>query len=157
MAQPLGSEARAGLKLISPTAIYVILLLAVPLATVLIYSVLTGGRGNVSLPITIENYAELWTKAQYGYIMLKSLLVALTVTLPLPMANEGVTDHRPLAPTVAVITSPVPGMVTVITSPSAPVPVMLGVSSLVTRSLLAPVLLLSSRRPVKLGARVSTA
>ena len=80
MAQPLGSEARAGLKLISPTAIYVILLLAVPLATVLIYSVLTGGRGNVSLPITIENYAELWTKAQYGYIMLKSLLVALTVT-----------------------------------------------------------------------------
>ncbi len=80
MAQPLGSEARAGLKLISPTAIYVILLLAVPLATVLLYSVLTGGRGNVSLPVTVDNYAELWTKAQYGYIMLKSLLVALTVT-----------------------------------------------------------------------------
>lgn len=80
MAQTPNSEARTGLKLISPTAIYVILLLAVPLATVLLYSVLTGGRGNVSLPITIENYAELWAKAQYGYIMLKSLLVALTVT-----------------------------------------------------------------------------
>lgn len=80
MAQTPGSEARTGLKLISPTAIYVILLLAVPLATVLLYSVLTGGRGNVSLPLTDDNYAELWSKSVYGYIMLKSLLVALTVT-----------------------------------------------------------------------------
>ena len=80
MAQPLGSEAKAGLKLISPTAIYVILLLAVPLATVLLYSVLTGGRGNVSLPVTGENYAELWSKPVYGYIMFKSLMVALGVT-----------------------------------------------------------------------------
>ncbi len=80
MAQTPGSEARTGLKLISPTAVYVILLLAVPLATVLIYSVLTGGRGNVSLPVTIENYSELWAKSVYGYIMVKSLMVALVVT-----------------------------------------------------------------------------
>lgn len=80
MATTPGSEARAGLKLISPTAIYVILLLALPLATVLIYSVMTGGRGNVSLPLTIDNYAELWSKPVYGYILLKSLLVALSVT-----------------------------------------------------------------------------
>lgn len=80
MAAAPNSEARAGLKLISPTAIYVILLLAVPLATVLIYSVLTGGRGNVSLPITGENYAQLWSKSVYGYILFKSLMVALIVT-----------------------------------------------------------------------------
>lgn len=80
MAQTPGSEARTGLKLISPTAIYVILLLAVPLATVLLYSVMTGGRGNVSLPLTFENYAELWSKSVYGYIMFKSLMVALVVT-----------------------------------------------------------------------------
>lgn len=80
MAQTPGSEARTGLKLISPTAVYVILLLAVPLATVLIYSIMTGGRGNVSLPFTIDNYAQLWSKSVYGYIMLKSLLVALAVT-----------------------------------------------------------------------------
>jgi spermidine/putrescine transport system permease protein len=80
MAETPSSEARTGLKLISPTAIYVILLLAVPLATVLIYSVLTGGRGNVSLPVTLENYAELGSKSVYGYIMFKSLMVALTVT-----------------------------------------------------------------------------
>jgi spermidine/putrescine transport system permease protein len=80
MAATPNSEARSGLKLISPTAIYVILLLAVPLATVLIYSVLTGGRGNVSLPVTGENYAQLWSKSVYGYIMFKSLMVALIVT-----------------------------------------------------------------------------
>ena len=80
MAQTPGSEARTGLKLISPTAIFVILLLAVPLATVLIYSVMTGGRGNVSLPLTFVNYSELWSKSVYGYIMLKSLMVALVVT-----------------------------------------------------------------------------
>lgn len=80
MAATPRSEARAGLKLISPTAIYVIVLLALPLATVMIYSVMTGGRGNVSLPLTFENYAELWSKPVYGFILLKSLLVALTVT-----------------------------------------------------------------------------
>ena len=80
MAEVPSSEARTGLKLISPTAIYVILLLAAPLATVVIYSVLTGGRGNVSLPLTFENYSELWSKSVYGYIMLKSLMVALIVT-----------------------------------------------------------------------------
>jgi spermidine/putrescine transport system permease protein len=80
MAATPSSEARAGLKLISPTAIYVILLLAVPLATVIIYSVMTGGRGNVSLPLTYENYSELWSKSVYGYILFKSLMVALVVT-----------------------------------------------------------------------------
>lgn len=80
MAQTPSSEARTGLKLISPTALYVILLLAVPLATVLIYSVMTGGRGNVSLPLTGENYSELWSKSVYGFIMFKSLMVALVVT-----------------------------------------------------------------------------
>jgi spermidine/putrescine transport system permease protein len=80
MAATPSSEARTGLKLISPTALYVILLLAAPLATVVIYSVLTGGRGNVSLPLTFENYAELASKSVYGYIMFKSLMVALIVT-----------------------------------------------------------------------------
>jgi spermidine/putrescine transport system permease protein len=76
------SEARAGLKLISPTAIYVVLLLAVPLATVLIYSVLTGGRGTVDLPFTLENYAQVLfhPKGAYLFIMFKSLMVALVVT-----------------------------------------------------------------------------
>lgn len=81
MAATPKSEARAGLKLISPTALYVMLLLAVPLATVLLYSVMTGGRGVVALPLTIDNYAKLWSQPVYGFIMFKSLMVALSVTL----------------------------------------------------------------------------
>lgn len=80
MAATPSSEARTGLKLISPTAIYVILLLAAPLATVVIYSVMTGGRGNVSLPLTLANYTELASKSVYAYLLFKSLMVALTVT-----------------------------------------------------------------------------
>jgi ABC-type sugar transport system permease subunit len=39
------SEARTGWLLVTPPAVYTILLLAAPLATVLIYSVLTGDKG----------------------------------------------------------------------------------------------------------------
>jgi spermidine/putrescine transport system permease protein len=82
MAATPEAEARAGLTLISPTAIYVILLLALPLATVLGYSVMTAGPGGtVGLPLTVENYGELFAKPVYGFIMLRSLLVALAVTL----------------------------------------------------------------------------
>jgi spermidine/putrescine transport system permease protein len=83
MAETPSTEARAGLKLISPTAIYVILLLAVPLATVLIYSVMTAGKlGAVSLPFTLENYGEIifHPRGAYLYILMKSLLIALCVT-----------------------------------------------------------------------------
>ncbi len=80
MAATPRSEARTGLKLISPTAIYVILLLAVPLATVLVFSVMMGGRANVSFPVTLDNYAKLLSNWAYSYILLKSLLVALSVT-----------------------------------------------------------------------------
>ena len=80
MAQSSKSEAKAGLTLISPTAIYAILLLAAPLATVLIYSVLTGGRGQVALPVTFGNYRELWEKPIYGFILWRSLYVSLLVT-----------------------------------------------------------------------------
>jgi spermidine/putrescine transport system permease protein len=75
------TEAFKGLRLISPTLFYCLILMAVPLATVLVFSILTGGRGVTSLPITGENYAELWSRGVYGYIMAKSLFVALTVTL----------------------------------------------------------------------------
>lgn len=74
-------EARSGLALISPTAIYAILLLAAPLATVLVYSVLTGENGKVSFPFTLDNYGEMLGKPIYQAVMLRSLYVSLLVTL----------------------------------------------------------------------------
>ncbi len=67
--------------MISPTAIYAILLLAAPLATVLIYSVLTGADGRVGLPLTLENFGELFDKPLYKVVILRSLYVSMLVTL----------------------------------------------------------------------------
>ncbi|MCU0816750.1 MAG: ABC transporter permease [Cypionkella sp.] len=85
MAQSKGSgldrEARSGLAMVSPTLIYGMLLLAAPLATVLIYSVLTGGGGTVTWDFTWDNYVTVWTGDVYRAIMLRSLTVAFGVTL----------------------------------------------------------------------------
>lgn len=74
------SEAASGLLLISPTAIYAVLLLAAPLATVLLYSVLAGERGAAPWDFTLANYIEVWTGPVYRAIMIRSLIVSLGVT-----------------------------------------------------------------------------
>ena len=74
------SEAASGLALISPTAIYAILLLAAPLALIFIYSFLTDGYLEIIRTFTFANYIEAWTNELYRVIMVRSLLVALTVT-----------------------------------------------------------------------------
>jgi spermidine/putrescine transport system permease protein len=74
------SEQRSGLMLISPTAIYAILLLAAPLGTVVVFSLLAGGRGAAPWDFTLANYIEVWTGPVYRAIMLRSLIVALAVT-----------------------------------------------------------------------------
>lgn len=81
MADTDAKEARTGWLLISPPAIYAVLLLAAPLATVLLYSVLTGGKGEVGLPFTLANFAELFEKPIYQAVMLRSLYVSMLVTL----------------------------------------------------------------------------
>jgi spermidine/putrescine transport system permease protein len=81
MAVTPSSEAKAGLKLVSPTALYAILLLAAPLATVLIYSVLTDGQNRIIWDFTLSNYVEVWSGKVYQAIMLRSLTVSMLVTL----------------------------------------------------------------------------
>ena len=75
------SESASGLAMISPTAIYAVLLLAAPLGTVVLYSLLTGGRGAITWDFTLANYIEVWTGPVYRAIMLRSLIVALCVTI----------------------------------------------------------------------------
>jgi spermidine/putrescine transport system permease protein len=76
------SEAASGLALISPTALYATLLLAAPLATVLLYSVLTDGDqpGQIIWNFTLGNYAETWGRDVYRAIMWRSLIVSVSVT-----------------------------------------------------------------------------
>ncbi len=56
------SDAASGLALISPTALYAILLLAAPLGTILLYSFLTDGYLEIIRQFTFANYVEAWTK-----------------------------------------------------------------------------------------------
>ena len=75
------SEAATGLMLISPTALYAVLMLAAPLATILIYSVMTDGYLTVVRDFTFANYIEAWTDPIYRAVMIRSLGVAMAVTL----------------------------------------------------------------------------
>ena len=74
------SEAASGLAMISPTAIYAILLLAAPLTLIFIYSFLTDGYLEIIWTFTFANYIEAWTNELYRVVMLRSLFVSLTVT-----------------------------------------------------------------------------
>ena len=86
MAEPIrnrrfwGTEAASGLTLISPTAIYVILLLAVPLGTIIITSFMTDGYLTVVPDFNIRNYIETWSNRVYRIIMVRSLWVSMSVT-----------------------------------------------------------------------------
>ena len=75
------SEAASGLTLISPTALYALLLLAVPLAAILTYSFLTDGYLEILWQPTFANYAEIFTDPLYRQVLLRSLMVSGLVTL----------------------------------------------------------------------------
>ena len=75
-----GTEAASGLALISPTAIFAILLLAAPLATTLLYSVFTDGYLVVEPTLTVENYTKAWSSPVMQSIMARSLMVSMLVT-----------------------------------------------------------------------------
>lgn len=74
------TEAVSGLLMISPTAIYALLLLAAPLATIFAYSFLTDGYLTVDPIPTFGNYTEAWTNEVYRVVMLRSLGVSMAVT-----------------------------------------------------------------------------
>jgi spermidine/putrescine transport system permease protein len=67
--------------LVSPTALYAILLLAAPLGTIILYSFLTDGYLEIVRTFTLANYHEAWTNELYRTVMLRSLGVSMAVTL----------------------------------------------------------------------------
>ncbi|MGB3279473.1 MAG: ABC transporter permease [Pseudorhodobacter sp.] len=75
------TEAASGLLMISPPAIYAILMLAAPLGTILLYSFLTDGYLEIIRDFTMANYVEAWTNELYRSVMIRSLGVSMTVTL----------------------------------------------------------------------------
>jgi spermidine/putrescine transport system permease protein len=86
MAEPkrkrgLSAEAISGYTLISPTALYAILMLAAPLAAILAYSFLKDDYLTVLREFTLQNYIEAWTDPLYRQVLLRSLMVSGLVTI----------------------------------------------------------------------------
>ncbi len=84
-------EARRGWLLVSPTALFVLLLLAAPLATVVSFSFFTQDFLTVDYTPTLNNYREAFTDPIYRVLMLRSLWIsglvtAVTVILAFPIA-----------------------------------------------------------------------
>ncbi len=83
------SEAANGLVLVSPTALYAIIMLAVPLGAILVYAFLTDCPSDactepgqrIAFSFTLANFAEAWGDELYRVVMLRSLFVSMMVTL----------------------------------------------------------------------------
>ncbi|WP_097030283.1 ABC transporter permease [Cereibacter ovatus] len=74
------SEAAQGYLMVGTPALYAILLLGAPLATIILYSFLTDGYLEIIRDFTFANYREAWTNELYRSVMLRSLWVAAAVT-----------------------------------------------------------------------------
>ncbi|MGB3148757.1 MAG: ABC transporter permease, partial [Paracoccaceae bacterium] len=76
------SPAFNGYALISPTALYAVLLLAAPLATVVYLSFQMDGTGvrEVIHQFNVQNYVTAWTDPIYRALMQRSLFVSFMVT-----------------------------------------------------------------------------
>lgn len=81
MGVTLDKEARQGLTLLSPTALYALLLLAAPLAMVVTFSFWTQNYLDIDTTPTLDNYREAWTKPIYQVLMFRSLRISLIVTI----------------------------------------------------------------------------
>lgn len=74
------SEASRGWLLVAPPAVYALLLLAAPLATVVAFSFWSQDFLTLDRSFTLKNYAEAVSEPLYRLLMLRSLWIAAAVT-----------------------------------------------------------------------------
>ena len=74
------NEGKQGLKLISPTLLYALVMLAAPLAMVILFSFWTQDYLDVNTTLTLNNYREAWSQPLYRVLIARSLSISLIVT-----------------------------------------------------------------------------
>ncbi len=74
-------EAGQGLWLISPTFIYVLVMLAAPLLMVITFSFWTQDYLTIDTSLTLNNYREAWGTPIYQVLMWRSLKISVIVTV----------------------------------------------------------------------------
>jgi len=102
LARHLYRRLNPGLVLISPPLLYAVILLAVPVAAVVALSFWSQDYLEIQRDLTFVNYQTAWTGHVYQALMLRSIKIALlvsiaTVLLAFPMAyflSFHVADHR---------------------------------------------------------------
>lgn len=77
----LRSEAAAGLLIVSPAFLYALLLLAAPMALVILLGFWTQDYLAIDRTFTLANYEAAWTDPLYRLLMLRSLAVSGVVTV----------------------------------------------------------------------------
>ena len=87
----LRGEQAAGWLLVSPSFLYALLLLAIPITAILVLSFWTQHDLALDRTFTLANYQEAWTNPLYRVLMLRSLWIsaavtAITVLLAYPIA-----------------------------------------------------------------------
>lgn len=80
ISRALRSEGGKGLLAVSPPLVYALLLLAAPLATIVLFSFWTQSFLTIDRTFTLSNYAEALTDPLYRELMLRSLRISATVT-----------------------------------------------------------------------------
>ena len=65
------NEGKQGLKLISPTLLYALVMLAAPLAMVILFSFWTQDYLDIDKTLTVSNYVEAWTQPIYQTLMFR--------------------------------------------------------------------------------------
>ena len=76
----LRGEGAKGLFLISPTLVFAVLLLAIPLIMVVALSFWTQDYLTLDRTFTTANYQTAWTEPMYQYLMARSLKISMLVT-----------------------------------------------------------------------------
>ncbi|MBK5923607.1 spermidine/putrescine ABC transporter permease [Rhodovulum sulfidophilum] len=74
------SEAAQGYFLVAPPFLYALLLLAVPLAAILLFSFWSQDYLTLDTTLTLKNYREAFSDPLYGQLLLRSLLISGAVT-----------------------------------------------------------------------------
>ena len=87
----LRGEGRSGWLLVSPAFAYALLLLAIPIAAILVLSFWTQNDLVLDRSFTVANYQEAWSNPLYRTLMLRSLWISgavtvITVLLAYPIA-----------------------------------------------------------------------
>ena len=77
----LRGENGAGWLLVGPSFTYAFLLLAIPIAAILVLSLWTQNDLVLDRTLTLANYEEAWTNPLYRTLMLRSLWISAAVTL----------------------------------------------------------------------------